>query len=392
MNVEGRRGKKKTPNPLNPQSIIVNCHCPLLALRTPTKRRNTMPIRSFVIFVVTAVATAALGQTPRPTGESVVSPDARLELLFTRSAAITGGLTEGAAVAPDGSIYFSDIPVGKDKGMILRFDPKNNKTSVFTNDSKKSNGLMFDAKGHLIACEGSDEGGRAVARWDVKSGKRQVIADKYMGRRFNAPNDLAIDLKGRIYFTDPRYLGDEPRELQHRAVYRVETDGRVIEVTHDCEKPNGIAISPDQKVLYVADHNNGTDKIDPSAAPPRKGAMKIYAFPLGPDGLVAGPRMTLVDYGEEEGCDGMTVDSTGNIYLTARSLKRPGVQVIDPTGKEIAFIPTGPSQLGAERPQGLPSNVDFGIGDQSNMLYITVDISLYRIPLKTTGWHIRWEK
>jgi gluconolactonase len=178
--------------------------------------------------------------------------------------------------------------------------------------------------------------------------------------------------------------------LEHRAVYRIETDGRVVEVTHECEKPNGIAVSPDQKTLYVADHNNGTDKIDPTAPPPKKGAMKIYAFPLGTDGLVAGPRKTLVDYGEEEGCDGMTVDSKGNLYLTVRSLKRPGVQVVDPTGKEIAFIPTGPSQPGAEKPKGLPSNVDFGIGEQKNVLYITIDTSLYRIPLKTEGWHIPW--
>jgi gluconolactonase len=331
-------------------------------------------------------------QELKPTGESIVSPDAKLELLFTRSAPINGGLTEGAAVAPDGSIYFSDIPFGNDKGMIMRFDPNTKKTTVFTDDSHKSNGLMFDAKGYLIACEGSDEGGRAVSRWDVKSGKREVVADRYMGKRLNAPNDVAIDLKGRIYFTDPRYLGDEPRELEHRAAYRIDTDGSVVEVTHDCEKPNGIAISPDQKTLIIGDHNNGTDKIDPNAPPPKKGAMKIYAFPLGPDGLVAGPRKTLVDFGDEDGCDGMTVDTKGNLYLTVRSLKRPGVQVIDPTGKEIAFIPTGPSQSGTKTPKGIPGNTEFGIGDERNVLYINVDLSLYRIRLKSEGWHIPWAK
>ena len=88
-------------------------------------------------------------------------------------------------------------------------------------------------------------------------------------------------------------------------------------MTHDVEKPNGIAISPDQKTLYVADHNNGTDRIDPTAPPPKKGAMKVYAFPLGSDGLVNGPRKILVDFGEEEGSDGMTVDTEGRIYLAA---------------------------------------------------------------------------
>jgi gluconolactonase len=295
-------------------------------------------------------------------------------------------------VAPDGSIYFSDIPIGKDKGMILRFDPRTKQTTVFTADSGKSNGLMFDAQGNLIACEGSDEGGRRVSRWDVRTGQRVTLADRYMGKRFNAPNDLVIDLQGRIYFSDPRYLGTEPRELEHRAVYRIDRDGTVVEVTHEVEKPNGIALSPDQKTLYLADHNNGTDRIDPTAPPPKPGAMKVYAFPLGPDGLVNGPRRTLVDFGTEAGCDGMTVDVKGNIYLTARSLKRPGILVIDPAGKEVAFIATGPSQPGAKEPVGIPSNCVFGLGPESKVLYITIDKSLYRIPLKVDGYHIPFEK
>src|SRR5205823_3188831 len=106
-----------------------------------------------------------------------------------------------------------------------------------------------------------------------------------------------------IYFSDPRYLGDEPRELEHRAVYRIDRDGKVIEITHDAEKPNGIALSPDQKTLYVVDHNNGTDKIDPKAPAPKKGAMKLYAFPLGADGLAHGPRKMLLDFGTENGID-----------------------------------------------------------------------------------------
>jgi len=340
-----------------------------------------------VLTCLLVALSAVAADVPAPTGEAVVSPDAKLELLFTRSAPIAGGLTEGPTVAPDGSIYFSDIPFGKDKGMILRFDPKTKKTTVFTDDSHKSNGLKFDAKGRLIACEGSDDGGRCVARWDVQSGKREVVADKYMGKRFNAPNDLAIDLKGRIYFSDPRYLGDEPRELEHRAVYRIDTGGNVVEVTHECEKPNGIALSPDQKTLYVADHNNGTDKIDPNAPPPKHGAMKIYAFPLGADGRVSGKRKTLIDYKDEAGCDGMCVDSKGRIYLTVRSLKRPGVQVITPAGKEVAFIPTGPSQPGAKQPRGLPSNVTFSRGKDRHWLYVTVDTSLYRIRLLAEGYH-----
>ena len=334
---------------------------------------------------------SAFADVPKPTGDTIVSPDAKLEKLFTRSAPIQGGLTEGPAVAPDGSIYFSDIPFGSDKGMILRFDPKTKQTTVFTDDSFKSNGLKFDGKGNLYACEGSDEGGRAVVRWDVKTKTRTILADKYMGKRFNAPNDLVLDTKGRIYFSDPRYLGTETRELEHRAVYRIDTDGKVVEVTHDVEKPNGIALSPDGKTMYLADHNNGTDRIDPNNPPSKLGAMKIYGFPLGVDGLVSGPRKTLVDFGDTPGCDGMTVDSKGHVYLTARSPKRPGVMVIDPTGKEVAFIPTGEPNQPATDAKGIPSNVTFGIGPEKNVLYVTIDVSVYRIPLKVDGY-ISWAK
>jgi gluconolactonase len=343
---------------------------------------RTLSLLPFLLFTPALAA-----ELPAPTGEGIVPAGAKLELLFTRSAPIRGGLTEGPAVAPDGSIYFTDIPVGEDKGMILRFDPKTKETTTFADDSRKANGLLFDARGRLWACEGADHGGRCVSFWDVKAKKRTVVADGFMGKRFNAPNDLVIDTKGRVYFTDPRYLGDEPRELEHRAVYRID-GGEVVEVTHEVEKPNGIALSPDDKTLYVADHNNGTDKIDPEAPAPKPGAMTIYAFPLGADGLVSGPRKTLWDFGDQAGCDGMSVDVKGNLYLTARGPGRPGVLVLSPEGKEVAFIPTGKPQPGAKEPVGLPSNCTFGVGPESKTLYVTVDKSLYRIPLQVEGYHV----
>lgn len=352
-------------------------------------RLSTITLASWLL------VTAALAEDlPKPTGDTIVAPDARLELLFTRSAKIQGGLTEGPAVAPDGSIYFSDIPVGADKGLIMRFDPQTRQTTVFSADSGKSNGLVFNAEGKLLACEGSDSGGRCVSSWDVKTGQRTIIADKYQGQRFNAPNDLCVDREGRIYFTDPRYLGDEPRELKHRAVYRIDLDGSVHEVTHDVSKPNGIGLSPDGRTLYVADHDNGTDRIDPTQPEPKPGPMTIYAFPLGTHGEVSGARKTIVDFAPQNGCDGMCVDVQGNLYLTARGEKRPGVLVVNPEGKEVAFIPTGPpNQQHPTRDKpavGMPSNVEFGTGAESSVLYITVDTSLYRIPLKINGLHVQY--
>jgi len=326
-------------------------------------------------------------EIPKPAGDAIVAPGATLELLYTREPYIEGGLTEGPAVAPDGSIYFSDIAFGTNKGRILRFDPKTRKTTVFADDSGKSNGLTFDADGHLIAAEGSDYGGRRISRWNVKTGEKTTLADSYQGKKFNSPNDLVLDSKGRLYFSDPRYLGHESREQKYLAVYRVDANGKVVEITHDVAKPNGVALSPDDRTLYVAEHDNGSERITDSDAPPAKpGPMRIYAFPLGPDGRVSGPRKTLVDFGDQAGCDGMTVDAAGNIYLAARSPRRPGVKVINPKGEELAFIPTGPpNQENVETPVGLPSNVEFGIGGEANVLYITVDRSLYRIPLKVKG-------
>lgn len=350
-------------------------------------RRTLLPV--CLLFLPMAITAA---DPPPPTGDNVVPEGAKLEKLFTRTAKLKAGLTEGPTCAPDGAIYFSDIPVGEDKGMILRFDPINKETTSFYDDSRKSNGLKFDREGRLVACEGADGGGRCVARYNIKTKQHEIVADRYMGKRFNSPNDLAIDKLGRIYFSDPKYLGPEKRELDRFAVYRVNEDKTVVEITHDAEKPNGVALSPDCKTLYVIDHNNKNERLDISTNPEKKGAMKLYAFPLGDDGLVHGARKTLYDLGAENGFDGMAVDEKGNLYLAQRSLKRPGILVLNPEGKEIAFIPTAPPQPGAKEPVGIPSNCCFGAGDEKSTLYITIDVSLYRIRLKVPGVKHPWEK
>ena len=337
-----------------------------------------------------AVVFAAEPTTAVQNEDNAILPKGSVpELIYTRKAKLNSGLTEGPAVAADGSIYFTDMPFGADNGMILRFDPKTNQTTVFTENSGKSNGLAFLRDGSAVSCDGADGGGRRLVRWNLKTGEGTTLADRFRDKRFNSPNDLSVDLKGRIYFTDPRYGGSEPRELEREGVYRLDTDGIVIEITRDVEKPNGIVLSPDQKTLYVGDHNNGGNRLKPTDPEPKRGAMKIYAFPLDADGLVNGQRRTLVDFGSENGCDGMTVDSAGNVYASCRSLARPGIKVVDPVGKELAFVETGAkNQKGLfDEWKGIPSNVEFGIGDDAHSLYITVDKSLYRLKVKTRGFH-----
>ncbi len=342
------------------------------------------PLVTFA-FVLGWIGSLAAAEPENP----ILYPDSKLESVHIRNVQLNSGLTEGPAVAPDGSIYFTDMPFGKDNGMILRFDPATRRITVFTDNSGKSNGLTFLSDGSMVSCDGADGGGRRLIRWDLASRQGSTLADRFEGKRFNSPNDLCVDLKGRIYFTDPRYGGTEPREIEREAVYRLDKDGRVIEITRDVEKPNGIVLSPDQRTLYVGDHNNGGNRLRPTDPEPKRGAMKVYAFPLDEDGRVHGPRRTLVDFGKENGCDGMTVDATGNVYLTCRSLARPGVMVVNPAGKELAFVETGPrNQSGLfDDWKGIPSNVEFGIGADAHSLYVTIDKGLSRIRVKTRGFH-----
>src|SRR5947199_5912083 len=223
--------------------------------------------------------------------DPVVPPDAKLEKLFD------GGLvlTEGVCVAPDGMVYFSDLTfthtarernVPVEAGHIWKYDPKTGKATVFRSPSGMSNGLKFDADGNLLAAEGADFGGRRVTRTDMKTGKSYILAGLFEGKPLNSPNDLSLDEKGRIYFSDPRYLGHEPIEQPVQAVYRIDADGAVQRIITDAGKPNGVCISPDQKTLYVVSNDNGHTGIGrvPAKAPVRKGLMALLAYDLAPDG------------------------------------------------------------------------------------------------------------
>lgn len=314
---------------------------------------------------------------------AIVSAEAKLEKLFD------GGivLTEGVAVAPDGMVYFSDITfshASKDKkgvieaGHIWKYDPKTGKTTIFRSPSGMSNGIKFDADGNMIVAEGADFGGRRVIRTDMKTGKSYIIAGLFEGRPFNSPNDIAIDEKGRIYFSDPRYLGHEPIEQPVQAVYRIDPDGGIHRVITDAGKPNGVCVSPDQKSLYVVSNDNGTTGIGrvPDKMPVHKGQMALLAYDLAADGS-AKFRKVLVDYAPQDGPDGLVCDKEGNLYVAVRDETRPGIRVYSPEGKELAYIKTE-----------MPTNVGFGRGAESRTLYITAGKSLYRIRVSKEGYQL----
>jgi len=268
-----------------------------------------------------------------------------------------GEFTEGPCLGPDGCIYFTDIG-----NRVMKYDPAANKTTVFRDPSGRSNGLKFDASGWLVACEGANTGGNRRISATQKDGTVKSLADRYDGKRFNSPNDLTIDARGRVYFTDPRYVGNEPRELDSESVYRVDPDGSVAKIIADVQKPNGIVLSPDQKTLYLADSNN-----DP------KGHRVLLAYPLKADGTVGLPKK-LHDFGADRGIDGMTVTTDGLIVGAAGAGKTAGVYVFKPDGKKVGFLPTAED----------PSNCCFG-GKDMKTLYVTAGKSLYRIDTSMTG-------
>jgi gluconolactonase len=324
----------------------------------------------------------------------IVPRNATLDTLFT------GGmtLTEGAAVAPDGRVYFSDLtftfaaePNAVQAGHIWRYDPSTGHTAIYRSPSGMSNGIKFDANGDMLVAQGADYGGRSVIRTDMKSGKSYIIAGLYESRPFNSPNDITIDERGRIYFSDPRYLGHEPVDQSVAGVYRIDIDGTIHRIITDAGKPNGVALSPDQKTLYVVSNDNGAVAFDrlPVGAPVHKGRMALLAYDLHHDGT-ATFRKVLVDYWPEDGPDGLVVDVNGNLYVAERSVKRPGIAVRDPDGKELGFIPTDDPvyDLALAPPPNVPTNVAFGRGKDANLLYITAGKSLFSIRLNTKGYHL----
>jgi gluconolactonase len=304
-----------------------------------------------------------------PAFDKLIGPDAALEVL-------TGGYAwvEGPVWVPkEGFLLFSDIPNNsvfkwkQSTGVDLFLKP-----SGYTGDRTDlkepgSNGLLVDSKGRLVLMEHGD---RRVTRVAIgprgKVGEKEVLASHYMGKKLNSPNDGVFKSNGDLYFTDPPYgrmvkgkEGFPDRELDFCGVYRLTPGGKLTLLTKEMSKPNGIAFSPDEKTLYVA--NSDPDK------------AIWMAFPVKEDGTLGEGKVFFDStkwVGKKKGLpDGMKVDGKGNLFATGPG----GVLVFTPDGKHLGTVATG-----------VPTS-NCGWGDDGSVLYVTADTQLCRIKTMTKG-------
>lgn len=301
---------------------------------------------------------------------------------------------EGVVAARDGRIYASDItitavvPENNPGGTIYRYDPATGATGRYLEPSGMSNGLHVDRTGDLIIAQGADTGERAVVRRNLDTGVQRLVAGAFQGKRLNAPNDVTSDGRGRIYFTDARYIGTEPMELPN-AVYRVDPDGRITRLITDIYRPNGIEVSPDGRRLYVGAFNQvGRLPTNPNG-PARDGYGLAFggvvAYDLDAGGNVSNGRA--IYRVDDMGVDGMAMDTEGNLYLALhdgnRAAPRRAIVVLTPGGEVLEQLPLPPA--------GLTTNLGFGRGSDAGTLYLTTAAPwrLYRIPTMRQGYHVQ---
>ncbi|MCU0445871.1 MAG: SMP-30/gluconolactonase/LRE family protein [Microscillaceae bacterium] len=329
---------------------------------------------SCLIFLTLLQTTTLIAQNSFPTLGKIVRNDARLDALLAQDARIevlSSGFVwaEGPVWVKEGNyLLFSDVP----KNTIYKWQEKEG-LSVFLYPSgytgyasygsePGSNGLFLNQKGELVACEHGD---RRVSSMPLEGGGKRTLADNFAGKRFNSPNDLVQKSDGSYYFTDPPYglpqqANDPLREIAIQGVYRLAPDGKVSLVVGDLSRPNGLAFSPDEKILYVA-------QSDPNLA-------VIMAYPVQADGSLGKGRVFFdctdwVKKGLPGLPDGLRVDKKGNLFATGPG----GVNIFAPDGTWLGRIDTGEAV----------ANCSFG--NDGSVLYITADMYLCRIRTKTQG-------
>lgn len=288
--------------------------------------------------------------------------------------------TEGPAVDADGTVYFSDL----ENNRILKL-ATDGRRSVFREPSRRTNGQTFDQQGRLLHCEGSEfgtGGGRRVARTDLRTGEYTVLTECFDGVRYNSPNDICVDGHGRIYFTDPCYGDRSIMEMEVEGVYRIDLDGRVTRILAQpqVERPNGLAVTPDSRRLYVVD-----------SCPVPGGNRKIWCFDLDESAQPRNRRL-VYDFAPGRGGDGMRLDIEGNLYVAAGIFRPrhsgetaevpPAIYIMTPQGDLLGRIPI---------PEDLLTNLAFG-GPDGRTLYITAGKTLFttRVPTPGAVVYPRW--
>ncbi|MBN2814864.1 MAG: SMP-30/gluconolactonase/LRE family protein [Bacteroidales bacterium] len=253
--------------------------------------------------------------------------------------------TEGASVAPDGSVFFTDQPNNR----IFRWYEEG-EIHLFADSAQRSNGTWCNRRGYLYCC--ADEHNRII-RYSPDGNMEIMYEGLYEGRRLNGPNDLWVDARGGIYFTDPYYHrnyweSERGQEIKVQGVYYVSPSGKLVQVIDDLEQPNGIVGTPNGNYLYVADIRAGV----------------TWRYRINSDGSLQQKTRFA-----PAGSDGMTIDRKGNVYLTSGK-----VLIFDKNGN-----PAGEIAL-AEH----PSNVCFG-GKDRRTLFITARTSVYTLKMKVKG-------
>jgi gluconolactonase len=261
--------------------------------------------------------------------------------------------TEGPLWHPAGFYYFVDIR----RSQLYRVTP-GQPPELLRSETGEGNGTTFDLQGRLVLCEG---GNRRVTRWSA-DGRGEVLVDRYEGRRLNRPNDVVCRSDGSLWFTDPGLrVPLAEREVPHAGVYRIAPDGATT-LMADCEYPNGLAFSPDERTLYVAN---------------TRWTQYIHAFELDADGRVVRRRIFAdMSSDETDGVpDGMKVDVEGRVFCTG-------------PGGTWVFAPDG-SRLGIVRTPEVPANLAFG-GPDLRTLFLTARTSIYTLRMRTPGQPHPW--
>lgn len=298
-------------------------------------------IKVLTLFVVFISAISKTSVVMVQQQDSLIAKGATLQKISSQFS-----FTEGASVDKKGNIFFTDQPNDK----IWKYDV-NGKLSVFMDKTGRSNGTYFDHKGNLLTC--ADEKNEI---WSIDpKGKVTVLLKDFEGHRFNGPNDLWEDLKGGIYFTDPYYqrpywTRKEPEINGEKVYYLPKGKKTPYVVADDLLQPNGIVGTPDGKFLYVADIKGD----------------KTYTYKIDPDGKLSDKRLFC-----NQGSDGMTLDSKGNVYLTGSV----GVTIYNSHGEKIETI---------QVPSKWTANLCFG-GKKKKMLFITASESIYTIEMTVRG-------